>query len=234
MRKGDLVPVCFMLMSRRTARDYKKKVFKEIFRIAGPELQVQEFVLDLERAIWRGVEDVFPNVSMFGCVFHWAHAVFRQLKQLGLVYLLNRKTESYVLFLKKVLSLHLLPFEKISKAFAELRVESLKLPVNVTQADLISKFFKYVEKQWISNPIWPTSKWASFNQKTRTNNDAKGWHNRVNIRTRQSDLNFYELITMLYDSAKTISLQAKLLCQGIDMRQQRIETSELHSKLFSI
>ena len=39
---------------------------------------------------------------------------------------------------------------------------------------------------------------------------------------------------MLYDAAKTISLQAKLLCQGIDMRQQRIETSELHSKLFSI
>ena len=36
-----------------------------------------------------------------------------------------------------------------------------------------------------------------------------------------------ELLNGLEDYAKTISLQAKLLCQAIDTRQQRIETSEL-------
>ncbi|XP_046453634.1 uncharacterized protein LOC124201186 [Daphnia pulex] len=235
IRKDNLmkqVPLMYILMSRRTAKDYKK-VFKEVRKIAGPESEIKEFVSDYERAIWRGVEDVFPKASMFGCAFHWTQAVFRRLKKIGLVNLYNQKGEVYIL-LKKLLSLHLLPFEKIPKMFADLKSQSLSLDVNLTQANLLKKFFDYVEKQWITNPIWPTTKWTSFNQVIRTNNDAEGWHSRVNNRTRQMGLNFYELISVLFEEAKTIPLYAKLLGQGIDMREQRQETSDFHKELFSI
>ena len=58
----------FILMSRRTAKDYKK-VFQEVRKIVGPESKIKEFVSDDEQAIWRGVEDVFYNGSMFRCAF---------------------------------------------------------------------------------------------------------------------------------------------------------------------
>ena len=77
-------------------------------------------------------------------------------------------------------------------------------------------------------------KWTSFNQIIRSNNDAEGCYNRVNNRNRQTGLNFYELINVLFDEAKTIPLQVKLMCQDIDMRYVRMETNELHFKLFNI
>ena len=47
-------------------------------------------------------------------------------------------------------------------------------------------------------------------------------------------LNFYELISVLFEEAKTMPLYAKLLGQGIDMRKQRQETSDFQKELFSI
>jgi hypothetical protein len=44
-------------------------------------------------------------------------------------------------------------------------------------------------------------------------------------------LNFYELISVLFEETKTIPLNAKLLGQGIDMREQRQETSDFHKAL---
>ena len=83
---------------------------------------------------------------MFGYAFHWTQAVFRRLKKIGLVNLYNQKGKVYIL-LKKLLSLRLLPFEKIPKMFADLKSQSLSLDVNLTQANLLKKFFDNVEKQ---------------------------------------------------------------------------------------
>lgn len=49
-------------------------------------------------------------------------------------------------------------------------------------------------------------------------------------------LNFYDLVSILFEEAKTIPLYAKLLGlgQGIDIREKRQETSDFHKELFSI
>lgn len=66
-------------MSRRTAKDYQK-VMKKIEEILEKPA-VQEVVSNFERGIWRGVQAVFPEVKMYGCAFHWTHALFRNLKK---------------------------------------------------------------------------------------------------------------------------------------------------------
>ena len=43
--------------------------------------KVKEVVTDYERAIWRGMEDVFPKVKVLGCAFHWTQAIFRNMKK---------------------------------------------------------------------------------------------------------------------------------------------------------
>jgi hypothetical protein len=46
------VPLCFVFMSGRTQRDYRK-VFEKILELLGGECAVKEFVTDFERAIVR-------------------------------------------------------------------------------------------------------------------------------------------------------------------------------------
>ena len=76
------VPLCFIVMSRRTQRDYQA-VFRQIVRIVGTT-KVQEVVSDFEKAIIKSIKIVFHNVRFYGCAFHFCQALFRRLKKLGL------------------------------------------------------------------------------------------------------------------------------------------------------
>ena len=55
----------------------------------------------------------------------------------------------------------------------------------------------------------------------RTNNDAKGWHHRINKRRRCSYLKLSELIQLMHKEVEFIPLQASLLCQGTLKRCQK-------------
>jgi len=46
--------------------------------------QVQRVVLDHEEAIWRAIRTVMPNIHVQDCAFHFTHAVYRHVQQLGL------------------------------------------------------------------------------------------------------------------------------------------------------
>lgn len=192
IRKGaelKQVPLYYILMSRRTAADYKQ-VFKAVVKKMGGNCDnIKEVVSDYERAIWRGVEDVFPSARMYGCAFHWTQAVFRNFKKIGLVHLYSKTGEMKSIF-KKVLALHLLPYEKIPKTFKSLEKEAIHIGKHLCSDDrrLMKKFFVYVKKQWINSKCWGPKKWSVFNQAIRTNNDAEGWHNRVKQGQKRAQL----------------------------------------------
>lgn len=163
-------PFLYVMMSRRTAADYKQ-VFKKIKQLLGINnllniqfqtlyqylisisikgtYKVKEVVSDFERAIWRGIQDVFPNVKIFGCAFHWTQAIFRNMKQIGLGMLYNRSSE-FKNFMRQIMSMHLLPAKKIPKIFKKLK----KKATNIWNGDNnVAKFMKYIEKTWIESQV---------------------------------------------------------------------------------
>jgi hypothetical protein len=113
------VPLAFVLMSRRTRRDYEK-VLKLIYEVIFlKRARVVEVVCDFEKAVWQAVHLVLPFVQVKGCGFHWTQCLFRQLKKLGLVSA-YRSDKNVKILCKQVLCLHLLPVCKIENAFFRL------------------------------------------------------------------------------------------------------------------
>lgn len=129
---------------------------------------------------------------------------------------------------------HLIPPEKIPKIFYLLQQQSTELDICQGVKDQLSKLFKYVETNWILSTLWPPKTWSVFMQPIRTNNDAEGWHNRINSRAGQNGVNFYLLVDFLHEEAKSVSLQVVLLCQETLTRRLRGKNEELQGNLFNL
>ena len=125
LRKNDNVkqfPLLFCLISSRRKRDYKA-VLRSVFNLLLSAPSVEEFVTDFESATWKAVASVLPETQLQGCAFHWGQALWRKTQELGLkrAYVNDDSTHKYV---KKLLSLLLLPAEHIPPVFTALQLKA--------------------------------------------------------------------------------------------------------------
>ncbi|KAH3792693.1 hypothetical protein DPMN_146192 [Dreissena polymorpha] len=86
-------------------------------------------------------------MDMKGCAFHWAQAVLRNVKEVGLQTTYERR-ESVHGLIRKLLALPFLPGPHIPRAFDCLRD---KAEANTAQ---MRSLFEYVEIQWIESSLW--------------------------------------------------------------------------------
>lgn len=172
--------------------------------MGGKVHRLEEIVSDFERAMWNAASKVFPHAHIFGCSFHWCQAVFRKIKELGVEPLYRRNPSTYKIC-RKLLTLNLLPHSKIPKAFAKIEKKA---------SGLLKKLCQYINRQWIISSRFPPSAWSVYGQPIRTNNDAEGWHNRVNRKAfNKAKLSLYELILLMKEEADLVNVQMSLLCQ---------------------
>eukprot|EP00794_Sanderia_malayensis_P021298 gene21298-biopygen16333 len=160
-------------MSRRKAKDYKA-IFRGLLRNLSRVPSVEKMVADFEKAAWKAVKTVFPDVEVQGCVFHWTQAVWRQIQKRGLAgaYKDDRATRKY---LGKLMALPFLPKEQIPEAYEKLAEKATH--------DLVP-LVDYIRTTWIESNVWQPASWSIFGQSVRTNNDVEGWHRRFNEKAK--------------------------------------------------
>ena len=182
--------------------------------------------MDFERATWRAFQQVFPNAVLRGCAFHWTQSLFRNLKKIGLVPVC-RSNPRVQLLCKRAMSLHLLPPTKIVKLFPKLKNKAAKLKI-----DLLDKFFNYIENTWLQPGIWSPEAWSVFFQIIRTNNDAEGWHNKLNSKGKGAGLHFYELVDLLFAESEFVQVEEAYLKQNQTTRHTQLGQKVLQHQLF--
>ena len=207
-------------MSSRRKRDYKA-VLRSVLNLLPSAPSVEEFVTDFESATWKAVASVLPETKLQGCAFHWGQAVWRKTQEIGLkrAYVNDDSTHKYV---KKLLSLPLLPAEHIPPVFTALQLKA--------NTDKLTELTDYIQKTWITSTTWPPSNWSVFGQSVRTNNDVEGWHQQLNAETRLST-GLYHLSSILNTEARQLKLNMRLLSEGKVRRHQRANAQEIHARL---
>ncbi|KAH3830100.1 hypothetical protein DPMN_103338 [Dreissena polymorpha] len=82
-------------MTGRRTVDYVK-VLQKIGRLLDREVEVEEFVVDFEKAKWKAIRYVFgEDAKIHGCAFHWGQAVWRHVQAKGLATEYSSKRETY-------------------------------------------------------------------------------------------------------------------------------------------
>jgi len=161
---------------------------------------------------WKACKEVFPDVNVFGCFFHWSQAVLRKLRSLGLQTAYSTDADIHR-FCRLLLALPFLPASRIPKAFGRLFEKA-----NTPQ---LQELVAYVRTYWIDSRTWPPKCWSVYCRVIRTNNDVEGWHHRLNARARKNSLPFYVLIQLLYREASVVKWQMKFISDGKVICKQR-------------
>lgn len=216
------VPLLFAFMSHRRTKDYKAvmNAVKELI----PENKLQKAVADFERAMWKGIQAIFPHIHVSGCLFHWAQCIWRKTQDLGLAVAYKEKG-SIQSFIRKLFALPCLPQEHIQAAFSKL---------NDAAPPAVQPLCHYISKTWIDSTLWPPAAWSVYGKSVRTNNDVEGWHRRINEKARNHSHQLYKLVPLLHHESQLVTLQLRLVREGKLRRYKRKRTTTTEGKLFKL
>ena len=153
--------------------------------------------------------------------------MWRKVQEFGLatVYHADDDTRLYV---RKLMALPLVPKEHIRPLFETLKDDATSTALkNVVQ---------YIQDTWIESNIWDIENWCMFYQAIRTNNDVGGWHNRLNRHAgNRPNLPFYLLIQLLYEEARNVNLQLRLLKSNKHKKRvQKSKFRKMQAKLYEL
>ena len=108
-----------------------------------------------------------------------------------------------------LLALPLLPAREIPPTFSAIHERALTL------GEETKTLLEYFVGVWISTrsrqATWEPTQWSQYQQAIWTNNDAEGWHRRLNTRAGHASLNFYRLLELLHHDSRLLAVHVSLL-----------------------
>jgi len=213
-------------MTSRRRVDYVRVLQALLNAIPQPPA-VQAVVSDFEAALWSAVRDVFPRVAQRGREFHFSQAVWRNVQLVGLQSA-YAKDDSINRVCWKTQVLCFLPADVIGDEFRKL--EQVASAGGDTR---VQEHLQYVRRTWVDG-CWRPATWSVFRQPVCTNNDVEGWHHRLNAKASHGRLNLYQLLQLLHDEARLVTLSVRLLSECGTSPMQRKSYAQLHSRIFQL
>lgn len=186
-------PLVYVLMT-----DRKKKSYEVLFRLIKsqiPDWNPSSFTCDFEEATMFAIKNIFPDINLHGCYYHYNKAVWKKGRTLGL-------TKSKILRRQVALSavLPLLPENCIMEGWFYIADQS-------PDDSKSTQFRKYMLSWWLRPNFIKT--WCSFGIRHRTNNFVEGWHCKLNNAVGRQHPTIIKLLTVLYQDANLFSVKAK-------------------------
>ncbi|XP_070503123.1 uncharacterized protein [Chironomus tepperi] len=202
-------PIIYVLMTDRKESTYTR-IFQYIKDAIFPAnkcfYKPAAITADFEMALRNGVKNVWQEIEIFGCYFHFCQALHRRASSYD--YLLERieNSEKHKEFLMMIMRLGLLPIEMIDDGIAALK--KFKEDDVDLQRDFLA-FMHYFDKTWIGR--YPVNEWCISGRQIRTNNFVEGHNFKIKqfIPTNPTPWSFLDGLKDLYYDADASYINAK-------------------------
>ena len=184
-KNGYTVPYVYALLPDKRKETYTRlftqiKVWLEPFGLE----QFSSFLVDYEQGAFKAFLELFPDVNIEGCFFHFCKRLDFKVKQLGLMNKYQSDAD-FKMRIKKLAALAFIPLEDVVSVYEELAdtFEDDEVPV-----------LTYFERTWIGNvigrrgrrstPHFPLKMWNVVGRhqqgSTCTNNAIEAFNHKFN------------------------------------------------------
>ncbi|KAF0711480.1 CCHC-type domain-containing protein [Aphis craccivora] len=182
------IPVCYVLMQSKRRPSYEC-VIRYIRQNLLQDLNISLIITDYESALKDTLLSYFPQARAVGCWFHHNQAVWRKMKKLGYLHLVNAN-ESALKCLKLLLSLPLLPAD-----------------------DIENGFFDYYRRFWILRVGVLTLSVKGCPR--RTNNNVESFHKSMQLKFSVSHPNLWVFLEQLSHLSENYHIIVDQLSNGL-------------------
>ena len=209
-------PVMYSLMTRKTKELYKAVLVK--IHMLMPDFKPTQVIADYEEAPAAAIREVFgSDVTVSGCWFHYAQAVMKRLKKLGLTDAYKNEEDTQVTF-RCLLALPLLPVVDISPAFNEI-MSSVKPGLSSTNQ--LVQLCQYVGRQWINKSTVGASRLSVRDNASRTNNAVESFHSALRSRVKVAHPNLFTFLGHLQRTTTDNEADVERLNRGMAIRRAK-------------
>ncbi|XP_052130886.1 uncharacterized protein LOC127751409 [Frankliniella occidentalis] len=194
VRDNHILPLAYALMESRSEIAYRD-LFTFIRRVV-PKMDPDFFMSDFEMAQLNAILEIIPRVTLSGCLWHFARAVCRNVRSLGL-HELVRDRENARRVVRLCLGIPLAPPGRLFDALNAVVIEARRLNLQEEFNDL----FNYLRVTWLEGIGERTL--CVFGVRHRTNNVAEAHHRNLNSRVvrRPNVWRFIEMLREMEDIA---------------------------------
>ena len=162
----------YCLLPNKRADSYKSAL-REI-KSAAPLWSPDGIVIDYEKAEIKAIKEIFPDVALAGCHFHFNQSLLRRFRTMGSIYKENEELRMLLHFL------YALPFVPESDIITAWNAYSGEL--SQRYPSIASVIVPYFENTWL-NGDFPIPMWNCYLRtlagQPRTNNVSEGSNNAL-------------------------------------------------------
>lgn len=198
---GKPRPIIYIIMSHKTEEIYTK-VFQFIRDGILPSNNCfhtpRKVTMDFEMGLRNAAKNVWPEISVFGCNFHYCQALRRNAKSYDYLFKKIENCRKHKEVLKMLMRASLLPIEMVYDG-----IDAIKKLIE-NDKDLkenFNSFMEYFNRTWLQR--YTPDDWCVFGQRYRTNNHIEGYNCKIKnwIPLNPTPFDFLEsLLDLAYDA----------------------------------
>lgn len=213
---GDTAfPVLYALMTHKTTAAYRT-VFQKVKELV-PDFAPRSAMADFEEAPVAAFREVYGDVPVSGCWFHYGQAIVKRVQKIGLkeAYVHDQSVKEIVQYF---FGLPLLPVSDISDALEDVR---LAIPTDSPHTDRLNQLARYVKRQWLDRRSVGAERLCVRDSTARTNNVLESYHASLRRRIQVTHPNLFAFLTHLKNATTDNMADMLRVRNGIKIRRAK-------------